>query len=227
MIFRSTIIRHVFPWTWAFLLTVASATEAANQLYRYRNAEGVVVVGFQVPVDLVGGGYEVLNLDGMVIKVVPRGLTDEERKAKDAEKKRDEVALAEQERLRQWDESLMLRYSDVADIEAAQKRALGDLQIRVSILRGNRRALKQQVENYQKQAANLERSGIAVDLEQLRAIESLQHEIAVTDRAIADRQEDTQELAAAYAADIARFEMLQEVVELRRTLLKERTQKPK
>jgi hypothetical protein len=196
MIFRSTIIRHVFPWTWALLLTVASATEAASQLYRYRNAEGVVVVGFQIPVDLIRGGYEVLNLEGMVIKVVPRSLTDDERKAKDAEEKRDEAALAEQERLREWDESLMLRYSDVVDIEAAQKRGLGDLQIRVTILRGNRRALKQKVENYQKQAANLERSGMAVDVEQLRAIESLQDEIAITDRAIADRQEDFEEFAA-------------------------------
>lgn len=225
MIFRSTNFRHVLPWTWALLLTVATVTEAASQLYRYRNTEGVVEVGFHVPVDSIGGGYEVLNLDGMVIKVVPRGLTAEERKAQDAEKRREEEALAEQERLREWDESLMLRYSDVLDIEAAQKRGLGDLQIRVSILRGNRRALKQKVENYQKQAANLERSGMAVDVERLRVIESLQGEIVLTDRAIADRQEDIEALARSYAADIERFEMLLEVVELRRTLRSERAQK--
>ena len=59
------------------------------------------------------------------------------------------AASAEQQRLREWDESLLLRYSTVADIEAARERALRDLRIRLSILKGNKRSLKQQAENYQ------------------------------------------------------------------------------
>jgi hypothetical protein len=72
----------------------------------------------------------------------------------------------------------MLRYSTVADIEAARDRALRDLQIRLSILKGNRRSLKQKVENYQAQAADLERRGMQVDVARLRTIEDLQSEIA-------------------------------------------------
>jgi chromosome segregation ATPase len=215
MIFRTLNIRWFVAVV--LLLCLVPLVEAKN-LYRYRNAEGNVVVGYQVPVDAVSGGYEVLNNDGMVIKVVPRALSKEERKAKDAEKKREDAAGAEQERLQKWDESLMLRYSTVADIEAAQKRALGDLQIRLSILKGNRRSLKQEVENYQAQAADTERAGISVNVERLRTIERLQKEIETTDRAIFDRQQEIEELAAEYAADIGRFEMLLEVVELRRTL---------
>ncbi len=166
------------------------------------------MVDYQVPVDSVAGGYEVLNNKGMVIKVVPRELTAEEKKAKDAEKKREQEARAEQERLRKWDESLMLRYSTVADIEDAQRRALGDLQIRMSILRGNRRSLKQKVENYQAQAADMERAGKSVDVERLRSIESLQNEIASTERDIEDRQREIEELDASFEADIERFKML-------------------
>lgn len=199
-------------------LLCLSLLAEAKPLYRYRNAEGNVVVGYQVPVESIGGGYEVLNNEGMVIKVVPRALTPEERVIEHAENKREQEAREEQERLRKWDESLMLRYSTVDDIEDAKRRALGDLQIRMSILKGNRRALKQKVENYQTQAANMERSGMAVDVERLRAIETLQAEIVSTERDIKDRQREIEELETAYNADIERFEMLRDVVKLRQTL---------
>ena len=201
----------------ALLLFLTPLVEA-KPLYRYRNAEGNVVVDYQVPAESISGGYEVLNNEGMVIKVVPRSLTPEERAIENAENEREREARAEQERLRKWDESLMLRYSTVEDIEDARRRALGELQIRMSILKGNRRALKQKVENYQAQAANMERSGIAVDVERLRAIETLQSEIASTERDIRDREREIHELEAAYDADIERFKMLRDVVELRQTL---------
>lgn len=203
----------------ALVLAVGlAAPAAAKNMYRYRNAEGVLVMDYQVPAELVGNGYEVINDEGIVIKVVPRELTEEERKEKDAEEKRLKAAKAEEERLRKWDETLMLRYSTVADIEAARDRALRDLQIRLSILKGNRRSLKQKVENYQAEAADMERRGMKVDVERLRAIETLQSEIAATDRAIVDREADIEELAATYQMDIERFEMLQDMVELRRTM---------
>jgi chromosome segregation ATPase len=201
----------------ALLLCFATVVEAKT-LYRYRNAEGNMVVDYQVPADLVGGGYEVLNNDGIVIKVVPRELTPEERKVADAQEKQEQEARAEEERLRQWDESLMLRYSTVADIEDARHRALSELEIRMSILRGNRRSLKQKVENYQAQAADMERAGMSVDVERLRAIETLQNEISSTDRDIRERQREIEELETAFEADIDRFEQLRDVVELRQTL---------
>lgn len=222
MTFRANSI----PYFACLMLLVLSTVVEARHLYRYRNADGVVVVDYQVPVKYVGTGYEVLNDEGIVIKVVPRELTEEERHAKDAQQRLQDAATAEEERLREWDETLMLRYSTVADIEAARDRALGDLKIRLSILKGNRRALKQKVENYQSQAADMERSGITVDVERLRAIETLQSEIAATERAIVDRKGDIDDLAATYQLDIERFEMLLEVVEMRRTLRIERS-KPK
>ena len=208
-------------WIISFLLLVnlAPSVEAKGTfLYRYRNTEGNVVVGYQVPVEYTGKGYEVLNGKGIVIKVVPRELSDEERLVKDAEEQQEIAAEEEMERRRQWDESLMLRYSTVADIEAAKERALRDLQIRLSILKGNRRALKQRVENFQAQAADTERTGRTVDVERLRAIETMQNEIRATDRYIADRENEIKELAGKYQKDIDRFEELLEVVELRRTL---------
>lgn len=215
MIFPPITARRALAWT--ILLALATSAQARD-LYRYRNTQGNVVVDYRVPSEYVGSGYEVLNDEGIVIRVVPRELSEEEREARNAEEKLEDAAKAELERLRQWDENLMLRYSTVMDIEAARDRALQDLQIRLSILKGNRRSIKQKVENYQSQAADMERAGMSVDVERLRAIEQLQGEIAATDRAITERQREIQVVEEQFAADIERFEMLQEVVELRSTL---------
>ena len=83
-------------------------------MYRYTNDEGNKVVAYQVPPEFVANGYEILSPTGALIDVVPRQLDDGEREA-----------AAEQERLRKWDESLLLRYSSVEDIEAARERARG------------------------------------------------------------------------------------------------------
>ncbi|MCP5147398.1 MAG: hypothetical protein H6991_05840 [Pseudomonadales bacterium] len=197
---------------------MAPAAESAN-LYRYTNDEGNVVVDYQVPTKYVAQGYEVLNMEGVVLEVVPRQLTEEEKQVLNAQQELEEAARAEQERLKEWDESLLLRYSTIADIEAAEERALRDLRIRMSILKGNKRSLKQQVENYQAQAADLERRGQEVDVARLVAIEDIQAEIETTDRSINERAREIEEVERAYQRDKDRFRMLLEVVELRKTLL--------
>ena len=193
----------------------------AVELYRYINDEGSTVINYQVPPEHVKKGYEVLNDEGVVVRVIPRELTEEEQKEADALKRLEQAALAEQQRLQEWDEALLLRYSTIEDIEAAQERALRDLRIRVSILKSNKRSLKQQVENYQIQAAEMERMGKQVDVARLQAIEDLQSEIAITDRAIADREVEITAVQAAYESDIERFTVLLEMVEFRRSMMAE------
>lgn len=203
----------------AVLLMVLSPGSLAAELYRYVNDEGSTVVDFQVPPEHVKKGYEVVNDKGVVIRVVPRELSEEEQKHADAQKRLEEEAVAEQLRLKEWDEALLLRYSAIEDIEAAEERALRDLRIRVSIIKSNKRSLKQQVENYQAQAAEMERMGREVDVERLQAIADLQSEIAISDRAIADRQIEIEAVEAAYKADIERFVILLDMVEFRRNMM--------
>jgi len=203
----------------AALLSGLSQVALSRDLYRYYDGEGKMVIDYRVPAEYAGAGYEVLNEDGVVIKVVPKELTEEEKQQRNALEIQQAAAEAERERLRKWDESLLLRYSTIADIEDMRERSLRDLRIRVSILKSNRRSLKQQVENYQSQAADLERSGREVDVDRLQVIEELQREISATDRAIAEREREIQEVSTGYQADIERFAQLLEVVELRRSML--------
>ena len=198
---------------------VLPAFALSADFYRYTNDQGVTVVDDHVPPEHVKKGYEVVNEKGVVIRVVPRELTPEEQEVADAHKQQEQRALAEQQRLKEWDESLLMRYSTVEDIEAAKQRALMDLKIRVSILKGNKRSLKQQVENYQSEAAEMERLGAEVDVSRLSKIEDLQSEIATTDRSIDDRENEIEAVSEAYDADIERFTMLQSMVEFRRSIM--------
>lgn len=201
----------------AVAVLLALPAIADGTYYRYINDLGNVVVDDTVPPEHVKKGYEVLNEKGVVIEVVPRELSPEEQSVVDAQKRLEAQALAEQQRLKEWDESLLMRYSTIEDIEAAQERALRDLKIRVSILKGNKGSYKQQVENYQAQAAEMERLGTTVDVEHLRAIEDLQDQIAAMERAIVEREREIAEVNAAYEADKERFAMLLELVEFRRS----------
>lgn len=197
----------------------ALPAEAGNLYrYRYRNAEGVVVVNWTVPAEYTRQGYEVLNDDGVVVEVVPRELTAEERKDRALSQRVADQAKAEEERLRLWDESLLRRYSAVEDVEAARDRSLRELKIRISILKSNRRSLRQKVENYQASIADAERDGVAPNEIDLEAIEILKREIVGTEKAIDDRQTEVDRVFAEYALDIERLRQLQDVIALRRNL---------
>ncbi len=200
------------------LLPGLIAWAQTTNLYRYQDDSGVVVVDWRVPAEYVDHGYEVLDETGRVLRVVPRALTDSEKR--DASKARDleAEAIVEQERLQAWDESLLLRYSTTEDIEAARDRALRDLQIRVSILKSNRRSLRQQAENAQARVAESERLGNAPRAEDLDYIADVKKEIDGTERQIAEREAQIEAVSAEYQLDIDRFQQLQDVVALRQSM---------
>jgi ribosomal protein S18 len=95
---------------------------------------------------------------------------------------------------------------------------LSDLKIRVSILKSNRRSLRQQVENAQARVAATERAGVDPQPIDLESIKLLKREIESTDDKITTREAQITEMTALYQRDIDRFEQLQDVVRLRHQL---------
>jgi hypothetical protein len=200
----------------------AVSVRAADFLYRYVNEDGVTVINYSVPPEQVHRGYEVLNPDGSVYKVVPRTLTEEEIADQSSAAYQKRVDAEEAERLRKWDESLLLRYSSIEDIEAARDRALSDLRIRISILQSNIRSLQSQVESNQRRAADAERMGREVPVDVVATIDGLQGEIVETQRSIRDRRREIDVVEQGYQRDIDRFEVLLDKVELRQKLSQSR-----
>jgi hypothetical protein len=195
---------------------LSATAQAADYLYRYINDEGVTVINYSIPPQFVHKGYEILNRDGSVYKVVPRTLSREELANRSGDAYRERVEAEEAERLRKWDESLLLRYSSVEDVEAARDRALSELKIRISILRSNLRSLKSQVENNQARAADIERSGGTVPVELVGVIDGLRGEIVETERSVREREREMEVVNQGFQRDIERFASLLDKVELRR-----------
>ena len=204
------------------LALCAHAARSQDFLYRYVNEQGVTVINYSIPPEYVHKGYEILNRDGSVHKVVPRALTEEELADQSSEAYQARVEAEEAERLRKWDESLLLRYSSIEDIEAARDRALGEIRIRISILRSNVRSLQAQVESNQRRAADAERRGGAVPVEVVAAIDGLQSEIAETERSITEREREMEVVEEGFKRDIERFAQLLDKVELRQKLSQSR-----
>ncbi len=198
------------------LLWVDAAYSAGNQLYRYTNDKGVKVINDAIPPEFVSKGYDIIHMDGTLIKRIPRQLSEEELRLRNTDESRARFKEEEEARMQAWDESLMLRYSDVADIEAAQSRAIRDLEIRISILKSNLVSIKSQIEREQAKAADIERRGSDVPEELSKTISTLRLEIEDTEQSIAVRREEIAMVKASYRRDIDRFKTLQDRVKMRR-----------
>lgn len=201
------------------LAALLLATQAsADNLYRYKNDVGGTVVDWHVPAEFAGRGYEVLSLQGEVLEVVTRQLSSAELKNKDLVKRLQQDAAVEQARLAEWDRFLLLRYSTVEDIDAAQERSLRELKIRLSVLFSNRRSSRARLEKVLARVADLERRGAEAQQQDLETIAGLRAEIESRSRAIADREAQVVAVTKEFNDDRDRFAQLQDVVLLRRSL---------
>lgn len=140
------------------LPVVASAVE----LYRYTDERGTTVLSRQgVPPEHIGRGYQVLNEQGRVIRVIPPAPTAEELQRMRLEKAR---ALS--------DVQLLRLYSTPEDVERARQRKLAELDGLIGVARGNLQSVRTQQGNLQSQAAEHERAGREVPAHLLAQIEN-------------------------------------------------------
>ena len=198
------------------LLFADLALAANDKLYRYKSSQGTVVIDDHVPPDYTKNGYEILNLMGQVLEVVPRELTAEElRNLSSEEALRRKKKKLEDAQL-DYDRSLLMRYSDTQDIEAVRDRTIRELAIRRSILYGNVNSNKGQVERQQAKAANIERAGRTVPQSLLDNIEQLKKEIALSEIDITARKAEIETVKQEYQKDIERFRYLVEEMGYRR-----------
>ncbi len=154
------------------LLTAGPALAAESNpgivLYRYTDSRGVTVLDRQgVPPEFVGKGYQVLNQQGRVIRVVaPAPTADELARKQEQQAKADAQA------------QLLAQYPSLADLDAAKARALADYDQLAAQARSNIQALLAQQGAVQSQAADQERSGQPVSQDLLDRLSDLRRQRA-------------------------------------------------
>jgi hypothetical protein len=190
-------------------LSWAVADEAtAREYYRYRDSKGVMKISQGIPPESSKMGYDIITAEGTLIKQVPRELTKEDLKATGSVEAKRRTAEAEAKQQLKNDQALLRRYSTPADIEAARKRAINDIIIRIGIINSNFMSLKAQIEREQTRAANLERSGQPVPQELADNIKALTAEVDETERTIEQRRLEIKQEEKNYDEDTKRLKFL-------------------
>jgi len=131
---------------------VAMTVEAEN-LYRYRNTEGNLVIDYAVPPAYVANGYEILSESGRMLEVVePQQVSDEPEEV--------QRSRSEQARLQALEDQMLLRtYSEVTELESAMERKLTQLDREIDIIRSNMEKNELALSASREQAANYQFGG--------------------------------------------------------------------
>jgi len=173
------------------LLGMLGAAAVQAELYRYVDDKGVVVLNRQgVPPQHIGKGYEVLNAQGRVTRVVPPAPTPEERQR-----------LLEAQARATSDAQLLRLYASVEDVERAKVRKLSELDSVIGITRGNLQSLRTQQENLQSQAAGHERAGRTVPEQLVTQIDNLSKEQASLRRDIERYRQARKQAESSFARE--------------------------
>ena len=176
------------------------AVASAVELYRYTDERGTTVLSRQgVPPEHIGRGYQVLNEQGRVIRVIPPAPTAEELRRMQLEKAQ---ALS--------DVQLLRLYSTPEDVERARQRKLAELDGLIGVARGNLQSVRNQQDNLQSQAAEHERAGREVPAHLLAQIDNQVAEQARLKSDIERYQALREQSNANFDADLERLKQLTE-----------------
>lgn len=179
-------------------IALAQQNTKSTVIYRYKNKEGVTVLDSKIPAEYVNNGYEIMSRTGKVLKVI-----EPVAQGPDGERlRREKLQRTEQAR---EDVQLRRSYSSVSDIDSAKARNLESLRGNISILQANLITVRKRLQDYQAQAATIERSGRQLPDELLKNINNLVQEEKDIQVQIQQREQEYKEVEEKFDRDRARF----------------------
>ncbi|WMS85711.1 hypothetical protein [Pleionea litopenaei] len=190
------------------LLVTFSLSVSAKSYYRYKNDEGQVILVDQLTPEAIAVGYDVINEQGQLVQRVPPGKTLaelEQDKQRIIEEKRKEK---ERQRQLRRDAELLRLFSSAEDIQRARDAALLGVDQRLEINNGEQALLKNQLEDYQRRAANFERMGKPVPKILKDSIDGVQKQIVDRDRTRTLIETEREKVKQDFEKDLIRFKEL-------------------
>ena len=199
-------VRHCLLLLGLFVLI--HSPNAAAELYKYVNEDGVTVLDSHVPARYVKNGYTILNLNGRMLEVVPRALTDEEIRERDrilAEQELIERARREREVA---DQNLMRLYSTPGDVIRARDAKIASIDGMISTQRGTIQRFGSQKRQLESALADIERSGGTIGNDRLARIRTIENRVAQIEIEIGKKLDEKEELETSYSKDLERVREL-------------------
>lgn len=189
-------------------VTAAGKKQGGGRMVCWTNNDGVKECGDKVPPEYAQQGHEERSKQGTVIKETEAVKTEEElaeEKKQAEEAKAAELAAKEAAKK---DKVLLDTYTSVDDIATARDAKIKTLETSLELSQKRGEKLQGQLDRLIKQAADAERTGKAPPEHLREDIDSLQKQIKINNDAIASNHKEEEDVKAAYAKDIARFQEL-------------------
>ena len=186
------------------LFAFVSMTIEAENLYRYRNTEGNLVIDYAVPPAYVANGYEILSESGRVLEVVEPQPDPEDMEPEEVQRSKSEQA-AQQE---QEDQMLLRTYSEVMELESAMARKLTQLDREIEIIRSNMEKNELSLNTSREQAANYQFGGKPIPKLLLKNMDEQIHERRDGEQMLVVRQQEHQGTKDRYLGYLDRFKEL-------------------
>lgn len=189
----------------ALLLTLSLIPLAAEarQFFRYKDADGQIVINSSIPPEFVKNGYEIIDDKGVVLREVAPQLSEEEIRKRRAEEQR-----IQEQRVR--DAELVKLYRSPGDVDRAMRTWLSRLDMEVRLKDNRIDILRSEFNALQSEAANQERAGERVDAELLTQMAEIEAEIAEYETEIEEVEARKAEAREEFGADRERMEIIYE-----------------
>jgi len=191
------------------LLATFAASPAAAELYKYINEDGVTVLDSHVPARYVKDGYTILSLDGRVMEVVERALSELEIRERDRTRVADEIRERNQRERQVADQNLLRIYGTPEDVIRARDTKLLSIKGFISVSDSNLQRLEAQKRAVETELADIERSGGQIPADRIDYMRGLELRILQSEREIAEKMREIDQLGETYAADLKRVRELQ------------------
>jgi len=201
-------VRNRIPALLALLICLPLV--AGGNLFRWRDADGKLHIGDNLPAEAIQKGYDIIDERGRVLKHVdPPPSPEELRKRREAARK---AELERQRRVAQAerDRALLLTYGSVAEIERARDERLNLIRSQIRVNRDRLQQLEKELEQLQQNARRnfLDKKRKLPPMLAER-IERKQAEIATTRKRLQRYEQSYARIKARFEKDIRRFRELE------------------
>ncbi|WP_020406032.1 hypothetical protein [Hahella ganghwensis] len=189
-------------------LCISELVDAKTLLYRYRDDNGVLVLGTSIPPEYARKGYQIVDTFGRVVKDIPPALTPEqlaEQERLEKEKARQEELARQQE---ETDRTLLRLYSHPDDARRARDRRLQELDALINLKQNNIEANTKKIVELESKAADAERAGHKVPEQILQEISRLSEQNSTLENEIDSHQSDRDDIIREFGEQIERLEYL-------------------
>ena len=191
--------------SWASL----SYSAGGGRLYRYINAEGVVVIDDKIPPGYVSQGYDILSYNGQLLDTVAPSIP--QNAVEKALRKKALVAREKEDRF------ILISYSSVGEIQAAMSRKLDQLDREVKSIKTNIKGSSRRIAHEQQRAANYQRGGRQVPENVKVTLFELEAEIIKSESLLVLKQEEYDKVERRYLGYIERYRQLNAQAEVKPT----------